>query len=146
MPVFRRVEKEDMQQIASLEKETFSDAWSIVGLQETLEQEHAFITVAEEDSKVVAYCIVYHVMDEGEIARIAVNRENRRQGVGQGLLDYTCDCCREKELQRLLLDVRESNVGARAFYKQYGFVEDGIRKNFYDNPKENAVLMSKRLA
>lgn len=145
MPVFRRVAKEDIQQIALLEMETFSDAWSIVGLQQTMEQAHAFITVAEEDAEVVAYCIVYHVMDEGEIARIAVNREKHRQGIGLGLLDYTCDCCREKELQRLLLDVRESNVGARAFYKQYGFVEDGVRKNFYDNPKEDAVLMSKSL-
>lgn len=146
MPVFRKARKEDIEQIALLEAETFPDAWSIDGLQETMEQNHAFITVAEADAEIVAYCIVYHVMDEGEIARIAVSKDSRRRGIGWGLLDYTCDCCRKKELQRFLLDVRESNAGARAFYQQYGFAEDGIRKNFYDNPKEDAVLMSMSLA
>ena len=84
-------------------------------------------------------------MDEAEIARIAVSPALRRQGVGRGLLDYTCKCCLEERIGRLLLDVRESNQGAVAFYRQYGFAEDGIRRNFYDNPQENAVLMSKTL-
>ena len=146
MPVFRKATKEDIERIALLEAETFPDAWSLSGLQETMEQNHAFITVAEVDAEVVAYCIVYHVMDEAEIARIAVSKDSRRQRIGQGLLDYTCECCREKKLQRFLLDVRESNAGARAFYQQYGFAEEGMRKNFYENPKEDAVLMSMHLA
>ena len=101
--------------------------------------------MAEDDGKTVGYCIVYHVLDEGEIARVAVDSSCRRQGVGRKILDQVSDICAEKGVTRLLLDVRESNVAARTFYQSYGFQEDGIRKNFYDTPKEHAVLMSKVL-
>ena len=68
-----------------------------------------------------------------------------QKGLGKGLLDYTCKCCREKQIEWLLLDVRESNEGAIAFYKNYGFQTDGIRKHFYEMPREDAVLMSMSL-
>ena len=112
---------------------------------DTFGQKQAFITVAENEGKVVGYCIIYYVMDEAEIARIAISEDVRRQGVGNGLLYYTCECCREKQIERLLLDVRESNEGAIAFYQKYGFQTDGMRKHFYEMPKENAVLMSMSL-
>ena len=145
MPIFRKATETDIEQIATLEGATFTDAWSRQSLQDTFGQKQAFLTVAETDGKLLGYCIIYYVADEGEIARVAVAQEARRQGVGCALLNYTCDCCNEKAIERLLLDVRESNIGARAFYEQYGFIVDGVRKNFYDNPKENAVLMSKTL-
>ncbi len=145
MPIFRKMIEEDIANIAVIEEKTFPDGWTIQGIRETSEQKQAFITVAEVKGELAGYCIVYHVADEAEIARIAVNERMRRQGVGHGLLDYTCECCRQKQIERLLLDVRQSNQGARAFYKQYGFEEDGIRKNFYESPREDAVLMSKSL-
>ena len=142
MPIFRKATKEDIKQIAALEGRTFSDAWTVQGITETFEQSQAFLTVGEENGIIVGYCIVYYVLEEGEIARIAVDEKIRRQGVGRGLLDYTIACCRQIKLQRVLLDVRESNMAARAFYASYGFEKDGMRKNFYDNPKEHAILMS----
>lgn len=145
MPVFRKMTDADVECIAELEKQIFSDAWTSNSIYETSRQQQAFIVVAEEEGEIAGYCIVYYVMDEGEIARIAVDSSYRRRGVGRGLLDYTCECCREKCVERLLLDVRESNESARAFYKRYGFAEDGIRKNFYDMPKEHAVLMSRMI-
>ena len=145
MLIFRKVTENDVSSIAILEKYVFSDSWTERSIYETHCQNQAFIVVAECEGEVVGYCIAYYVLDEGEIARIAVNEKVRRQGVGQGLLDFVCGWCKEKQIARLLLDVRESNVDARAFYQQYGFVEDGIRKNFYELPKENAVLMSKIL-
>ena len=96
--------------------------------------------------KVAGYCIVYFVLDEGEIARIAVDTSCRRQGVGCKILNQVNQICVEKGITRLMLDVRESNESARKFYLSYGFQEDGIRKNFYDMPKEHAVLMSKDIA
>lgn len=142
MLVFRKIIDSDIEQIAELENQIFSDAWTVKGIADTKKQSQAFITVAEEDGKIAGYCIIYYVLDEAEIARIATHEKWRRRGVGRQLLDFTCECCKEKEVERLLLDVRESNEGARAFYETYGFVVDGIRKNFYDMPKEHAVLMS----
>ena len=142
MLTFRNGTKEDAVHIATLETKSFTDAWSSRSIEETLEQNNAFIVVSELERKLVGYCIVYCVMDEAEIVRIAVGKDARRQGIGKGLLDAICVRCTEKRVQTLLLDVRESNMGARAFYEKYGFHEDGIRKNFYDNPKEHAILMS----
>lgn len=145
MQIFRNMTEQDVIPVAELEKKVFSDAWTSTGIYETFCQDQAFVTVAENDGKIVGYCIIYYVMDEAEIARIAVDEKVRRQGVGRGLLDFVCECCKVKHVQRLLLDVRESNENARRFYEQYGFAVDGIRKNFYDQPKENAVLMSKSI-
>lgn len=145
MPIFRKGIEKDIKYIAALEAKTFSDAWTEQSVRDTFEQKQAFITVAEDDSEVVGYCIIYYVMDEAEIARIAISEDVRRKGLGKGLLDYTCKCCREKQIEKLLLDVRESNEGAIAFYKKHGFQTDGIRKNFYEMPKEDAVLMSMSL-
>ena len=145
MPIFRKGTEEDIKYIAELEAKTFSDAWTEQSVRDTFEQKQAFITVAEDAGKLIGYCIIYYVMDEAEIARIATRDAVRRKGVGKGLLNYTCSCCREKQIERLLLDVRESNEGAIAFYQNYGFQTDGMRKNFYEMPKEDAVLMSMSL-
>lgn len=143
MLVVRRMQLSDVNEIARLEKNTFSDAWTEKGILDTFHQQQAFVIVGEIDDKVVGYCIVYYVLDEAEVARIAVDDACKRQGVGRAILKEVEDICKEKEITRILLDVRESNETARAFYRNYGFVEDGIRKNFYEMPKEHAVLMSK---
>ena len=145
MATFRRMTETDVFRVAAMEKNIFSDAWSETGLRDTLGQKQAFVLVAEEENEIVGYCIIYYVMTEAEIARIAVDETMRRKGVGYGLLDAVCNCCREMKVERLLLDVRESNDSARSFYQRCGFVEDGVRKEFYEQPKENAILMSKML-
>ncbi len=145
MQMIREIKETDVKALANLEKNIFSDAWSEQGIRDTLAQPQAFVVVAEQDRKIAGYCIVYYVLDEAEIARIAVEPSCRRQGIGQKILDFTKVLCIQKNVSRLLLDVRESNQTARCFYEKYGFGVDGIRKNFYDNPKENAVLMSMTL-
>lgn len=145
--IVRFIKEKDIRAIAQLEKDNFQDAWSEKAIRETSMNQHAFIIVAEQFSEIIGYCIIYYVLDEGEIARIAVDQSCRRQGVGKKILDFVRKICvQQKEeqlrIRRLLLDVRESNFTARKFYEHYGFYEDGVRKNFYDSPKENAVLMS----
>lgn len=142
MPIFRRIKETEIAYVAALEKNIFSDAWSENSISETFRQSNAIIVVAEEEKNIVGYCIFYYVMDEGEIVRIGVDEKLRGQGTGRGLLDYVCAYCKEKGIERLLLDVREGNLGARRFYEKYGFTVDGIRKDFYEQPKEHAVLMS----
>lgn len=145
MRSFRKMTEADIEAIAQLEADTFSDAWTVKGITETFRGNQSMITVAEEDGRVIGYCILYYVLDEGEIARIAVEKEMRKKGVGDGLLTDVISRCGKMGLTRILLDVRESNENARHFYAKHGFLKDGIRKGFYENPREDAVLMSREI-
>ena len=102
--------------------------------------------MAKEEGKIVGYCIVYCVLDEAEIVKVAVKQSERHKGVGSRLLEETEKICLKRNIARILLEVRESNVTARKFYTKQKFVADGIRKNFYENPMENAILMSKTIS
>lgn len=145
MVIFRNMTEKDASAVAELEKQIFSDAWTESGLRETFKQPQAQILVAEEEGAIVGYAIFYCVLDEGELARIAVANEYQRQGVGCQLMACIFKTCREKGIAKIFLEVRESNGHARNFYKKHGFEEDGIRKNFYQMPTEHAILMSKAM-
>lgn len=146
MTEIRRISENDIEAIASLETEIFPDPWSAKSIKETYDQKHALILGAYQDGNLIGYVIFYYILDEGEIARIAVSPSHRRQGVADQIFAGLLEFCTQKDIERILLDVRVSNETAIAFYKKSGFAEDGIRKNFYDNPKEHALLMSTSVA
>lgn len=145
MLTIRRMKESDIPEVAKLEKEIFPDPWSEGAISETLEQEQTLLMVAYEDRKLIGYLILYFVLEEGEIARIAVIPECRRQGVGARMLLELEDLCEDNGITKLLLDVRESNETAISFYTSYGFVQDGVRRNFYSNPQEDGILMSREI-
>lgn len=138
-------EEKLIREAVRLEAEIFSDAWSENSIRETASQPHAVIFGEWEGDSLLGYLIFYFVMDEGEIARIAVAPESRRQGAGGRLLRQADAFCAERGIRRMLLDVRESNISAREFYEKHGFSQDGIRKKFYTDPQEDAILMSRKL-
>ena len=141
----RRMREEDLADVARLEKEIFSDPWSENAIRESMEQSQTLLLSPLEDGVLVGYLIVYYVLEDGEIARIAVESDFRRNGVASRLLKELAFICADNGVNKLLLDVRESNESAKAFYKKKGFVLDGVRKNYYTNPTENAILMSLEL-
>lgn len=141
----RKAEITDLPMIADLEREIFSDAWSFKSLEETWNQKNAVIFAAKIEEKIAGYLIFYYVLDEGEIARIATAPAVRRQGAAGHIFRELVSFCEEQQITRIMLEVRESNEAARRFYEKCGFTEDGIRKSYYENPQENAVLMSKNL-
>lgn len=143
--VVRELKVEDSAAVAEMEQQIFSDPWSEKSVMETVQQKQAVCFAAEKAGHILGYLLVYHVADEAEIARIAVQKEARRQGVAGKLMLALENYCEEHQIVRLLLDVRESNETARNFYTESGFAEDGIRQGFYSNPSEDAVLMSRRL-
>jgi len=142
MAEIRRISENDIEIIASLEAEIFPDPWSVKSIRETHENQSACIFGAYKEEVLIGYVIFYYVLDEGEIARIAVSPSCRRQGVAEQIFAGLLGFCAEKSIERILLDVRISNEPAIAFYRKSGFAEDGVRKNFYNNPKEHALLMS----
>ncbi len=145
MLAIRKMKEADIPEIARLEKEIFSDSWSEKAIKETFDQQQTLVLVAYEDKQLIGYLILYFVLEEGEIARIAVISDHRRQGVGARLLLELEDLCEDNGITKLLLDVRESNKAAISFYTSYGFVQDGIRRNFYTNPQEDGILMSREI-
>ena len=141
--VVRKMEAGDAAAVAEIEYQSFPDPWSQKGVLETIDNPQAICLAAEKAGRVMGYLLAYTAADEAEIARIAVIREQQKQGIGRKILDILIDICREKKIRKLMLDVRKSNEGAKAFYTKAGFVEDGIRRGFYAKPQEDAVLMSR---
>ena len=139
----RQMKVEDAAAIAEMEHQTFSDAWSEKAILDTLRNPKTICLVAEKIGKIVGYCIVYTADDEADIARIAVLKESRRFGVASELIHALDVICWEDQIQIIMLDVRVSNDDARAFYEKHGFTQDGIRENYYKNPIEDAILMSR---
>ena len=131
----------DASEIALAEKEIFPDPWSERDIIDTISTEGAMCYTALDGNKVIAYLIGRQIPPEGEIYRIATLPHKRGQGVAYRLLDYAVKCERGRGLESLFLEVREKNEPAKRLYKSYGFKQIGIRKNYYANPTDNAIVM-----
>ena len=133
---------EHIPQIAALERACFSHPWSEELLLQELWNDASAVIVAEgEDGTVLGYAGVSTVLDEGYINNVAVASQFRRQGVADELIAALVRFGRAK-LAFLTLEVRASNAPAIALYAKHGFREAGRRKNYYDDPKEDAILMT----
>ncbi len=139
----RQMKVEDAAAVAEMEHQIFPDSWSEKAIMESLENPKTICLVAEKVGKIVGYLIVYTAEDEADIARLATVQESRRFGVASELMRALDVICWENQIQIILLDVREGNGDAKAFYAKNGFTQDGIRQNFYENPQEDAILMSR---
>ena len=123
--------------VAAIEKRCFSNPWSETAVNAELENHCSEIYIALVDGTAAGYTNIYTVLDEMDIVRVAVLPEYRRQGIAAEILKTVLA---EKQ-GTFYLDVRESNHPAISLYKSLGFVDTGVRKNYYTNPTENAILM-----
>lgn len=131
-----------LPRVAALEKVCFpADPWSEELFRAALESPHTAILLAEEDGAVLGYAVLSVVLDEGSLDNIAVAPEARRRGVADTLLGALIGFGRE-HLAFLTLEVRVSNAPAIALYGKHGFIPVGRRKNYYTDPREDAVLMT----
>ena len=145
VPKVRRMTMEDGAAVAEMEHQLFPDAWSEKSILETLEQTNTICLIAEKAGRTAGYLLAHTAADEAEIARIAVVKELQRQGAARALLAELESVCGSEGIKKILLDVRSGNGAARALYTSTGFKEDGIRQRFYENPVEDAILMSMEL-
>ena len=137
-------DKDDAGNIAKLEKECFTLPWSESAIVEAMQNNTAFFKAQYHDT-FAGYTSVTAVAGEGYINNIAVTEKYRGNDVGTALLDRTVSFAKEKNLEFLSLEVRESNEAAISLYLKLGFNLEGKRKNFYDNPKEDGLIMTRRL-
>ena len=135
-----------LSQVAALEKVCFpADPWSENLFRDALEHPRVILLAAEgEDGIVLGYAALSAVLDEGNLDNIAVAPHCRRQGVADALLSALAEFGRIN-LSVLFLEVRASNLPAIALYEKHGFVPVGRRKNYYDAPREDAILMTLEL-
>ena len=131
-------EPTDIDDIMSLENEIFSDAWGKNSV--TSEIEKGSVFVAKKYGKLLGYCIFMQVADEGEIYKIAVDKNVQRQGVGSIILNKTISYLRDLGADNIYLEVRKSNEKAISLYEKFGFVKSGERKNYYPDNSEDALL------
>ena len=134
-----------LDDIARLEQICFSRPWSRRMLAEELENQCAAFLVAlePETEKVVGYAGLLVMADEGYITNVAVFPEYRRRGVAEQIIQVFCDFAQGNHLAFLTLEVRPSNAPAISLYNSFGFEEVGRRKNYYDLPREDALILTR---
>lgn len=139
----RRADRNDIGDISKLESACFFEPWSENAIKESLEAKTAFF-VAVKDGKIIGYTGVNAVCKEGYITNIAVYENERGKGIGTLLMDRVFSFARKESLEFVSLEVRKSNAAAIALYKKLELKEEGLRKRFYSNPTEDAIIMTRR--
>ena len=132
-----------VEQIAELEKICFNDPWSVNSISYELTNPLSLWFVALDGDRVAGYIGSQAVVDEADIMNVAVDPSYRRQGIAQGLIDALIAALKEKGVVCLFLEVRVSNEPAIELYGKNGFLQVGLRKNYYHNPKEDALILRK---
>lgn len=130
-------------QVAELEKICFSDPWSENSVASELKNPLSCWLVAEEDGVVAGYVGSQTVMDESDMMNVAVHPDYRRKGIAEALVAELVEALKKRESHCLTLEVRVSNEPAKALYEKLGFTQVGLRKNYYRNPREDALILRK---
>ena len=128
-----------------IETECFSHPWSKQSLEEELNNETSLFLVAKEENEVIGYIGMSIVIDEGYIFNVAVRENHRNKGVATALINELVTYGKKNNFSFITLEVRESNLPAISLYSKFGFIKAGERKDYYSNPKENAILLTKYL-
>ena len=140
----REMTLEDIEQVYHIEESIFSIPWSKTSFENSIKSKDTMFIVAEKEREIVGYLGLYLFSEEADISNVAVKEEYRQQHVGRSLLQYILSTAKERGVKNVTLEVRETKVPAIKLYQSMGFVEAGIRKNYYKEPTENALIMWKQ--
>ncbi|WIV12003.1 ribosomal protein S18-alanine N-acetyltransferase [Proteiniborus sp. MB09-C3] len=140
--IVREMAEKDIDEVIEIEKEAFETPWSREAfVLELIKNQLARYVVAEKDGKIAGYGGLWLILDEGHITNIAVSSAYRGQGIGNMIVEKLIDICEEREIKNMTLEVRKSNLIAQSLYKKYDFIDCGVRKGYYTDTKEDAVIM-----
>ena len=144
--VLRPATSSDLPEVASLERACYGDPWPASAFASLPGNARVFFTVAQDvRGRLAGYVVAWYVMDEGELANLAVVPNLRGQGIGKALLDAMISDAESRGTSQLYLEVRESNAAARRLYSGQKFEEVGRRKRYYRNPTEDALILRRTL-
>lgn len=142
---FREMLVEDLEQVVDIEQKLFSVPWTKEGFLTYLMKKDTMFFVVEEKERILGYCSMMTVLDEGDILNVAVRSDRQKEGIGLFLVDSMLRMAEMQGIRLVHLEVRQGNGTARRLYQRLGFKEDGLRRDYYENPVENAVLMTKTM-
>ena len=141
--VVRRMVLEDVTQVHAIELKTFATPWSKQSFEDEIQKNVcARYLITEQDGEIIAYAGAWMVFEEGHITNIAVKTEVRGQGIGEELTRALLQYAANLGVQYMTLEVRRSNLAAQGMYKKLGFIELGVRKRYYEDNNEDALLMA----
>lgn len=138
----RKMKEADVSAVAELELQCFSMPWSENSIRSELENELSLWLVAERDGVVCGYVGSQTVIDESDVMNVAVSETARGGGIASALMRQLMTELRAIGSEKLTLEVRASNMPARGLYAKFGFMQVGLRKNYYRDPKEDALILS----
>lgn len=141
----RTMTKDDIDGVYKVEENCFAHPWSKEAFRKELSNNMARYIVAELDNRIVGYVGVWLVLDEGHITNVAVHSDYRGKKIGDKLVKEMVNLCKECNMNAMTLEVRSSNRVAQNLYRKYGFKMGGIRKEYYSDNKEDAIIMWNQL-
>ena len=136
----RRMTEADLPAVMALEERCFSIPWTYENFRELIGRTPYVLLAAEEAGTVQGYAVLMQVFEDGDLMNIAVSPECRRRGIGQELLAEVIRIAGERKVTQLFLEVREHNAQAIRLYEKNGFVFVGRRKDYYEAPREDALI------
>jgi len=137
--------EEDIPKIMGIERSSFSTPWSEISFLGEVYKKNAFSNVSLFEENVIGYICVNYLLHESHVLNLAVHQLFRRRGVATILMNDTLKALKRKGCVFMYLEVRASNTGAQIFYERFGFKVESIRKKYYTNPDEDALLMMGRV-
>jgi len=141
----RAMKPRDKEAVVAIENDVFSDPWPDFAFdRKNNDPNHKFI-VAQSDKKIVGYAAYFVDLGEARLTNIAVASDCRRKSIAKSLLNYILDSVKKADCRFIFLDVRPTNKAAIDLYRKYGFEDAYIRPGYYDNPREDAIVMMKSL-
>ncbi len=141
----RKMQQKDVEQLAELERQYFTDPWSASAFTSELRNPLSLWLVCVEGDCVLGYVGSQSVLPEADIMNVAVKAEYRRQGIAKELMSSLVAMLRERDITSISLEVRASNVSAISLYEKLGFFPIGKRPAYYRHPKEDALILRKEL-
>ena len=140
--IIRKAEERDVTAMAELDKICFAAPWSEESFRfEVNENPRALYIVAEVDGRLAGYAGMWHIVDEGHITNVAVHPDFRRKHIGQAIISVLLGAAEEVGAMSQTLEVRVSNEPAQKLYSKFGFKSAGVRKGYYEDNKEDAMIM-----
>lgn len=142
--ILREMLTEDLDKVMEIENDLFAVPWTREGYFTYLTRKDSMFLVVEEKGEILGYCGLIMVLDEGDVTNVAVRRDRQREGIGHFLMEGMLRLAAMQGIRTVHLEVREGNQTARKLYERLGFQTDGIRKRYYSDPVEDAILMTRR--